>query len=206
MDAYLGGEHVQDAVDGASQQQPPNQEAGQHHVGEEGAEIHHLQRRQGPTMGQGPPPSAASSLPVHSWGTRASSDICRKQSPGTPGHGANPTACLAYSQGRNRSTEKLESAGLGLGLPFSFQGLAGLGPRSPGPRGSPRGRGALRSPDLTFFTSQACFPVPGCPPWDLPRPQSSYDRRQPGGHSQGSKAKTSEDGPASHACKLCDIF
>lgn len=53
-DPYLGREHVQDAIDGPSKQQPPDQEAGQHHVGEEGAEIHHLQRGQGPTMAQSP--------------------------------------------------------------------------------------------------------------------------------------------------------
>lgn len=53
-DTYLGREHVQDAIDGPSKQQSPDQEAGQHHVGEEGAEIHHLWRRQGPTVGQGP--------------------------------------------------------------------------------------------------------------------------------------------------------
>lgn len=40
---YLGGEHVQDAVHRPSQQQPADQEAGQDHVGEEGAEVHHLQ-------------------------------------------------------------------------------------------------------------------------------------------------------------------
>lgn len=51
---YLRSEHVQDAVNRPSQQQPPNQEAGQHHVGEEGAEIHYLQRGQRPPVRQSP--------------------------------------------------------------------------------------------------------------------------------------------------------
>ena len=40
---YLGGEHVTDSVPGTLEQQGPDQEADQHHVGEERAEVHHLQ-------------------------------------------------------------------------------------------------------------------------------------------------------------------
>lgn len=61
-DPYLRSEHVQDAINRPSQQQPPNQEAGQHHVGEEGAEIHDLQRRQRPLSGRAPP-AAGTPLP-----------------------------------------------------------------------------------------------------------------------------------------------
>lgn len=143
-DAYLGREHVQDAIDGPSQQQPPDQEAGQHHVGEEGAEIHHLQGRQGPTVGQGPP--AAGTAPPLTAGAHEPPLIAAESRARDPGHGANPTACLARSQGRNRSPES-----------WSQHGWA----RTPPPPGAPRGRGTLCSPFLRFFMSGACVSVPG---------------------------------------------
>lgn len=66
---YLRSEHVQDAVNRPSQQQPPNQEAGQHHIGEEGAEIHYLQGRQrSPPRQAEPLLQPAPPFPAHSWG------------------------------------------------------------------------------------------------------------------------------------------
>lgn len=165
-DPYLGGEHVQNAIDGPSQQQPPDQEAGEHHVGEEGAEVHHLQRGQGPTVGQRAP-CGQHRLPAHSWGiplpahsqsTRASSDSSRKKSPGTPGHRAKTTTHLALSQGRSKSTDKLESAWLCLGLASPFRELAGPGLQPPHPQGPPRGRGSLSSPLLTFSCLMPALP------------------------------------------------
>lgn len=65
---YLRSEHVQDAVNRPSQQQPPNQEAGQHHVGEEGAEIHYLQGRQRPPPSGTAPTTASTPLPCSQLG------------------------------------------------------------------------------------------------------------------------------------------
>lgn len=42
---HLGREHVANPVEGALEQESPHQEADQHHVGEQGAEVHHLQAR-----------------------------------------------------------------------------------------------------------------------------------------------------------------
>lgn len=39
---HLGREHVVNPVKGALEEERPHQEADQHHVGEQGAEVHHL--------------------------------------------------------------------------------------------------------------------------------------------------------------------
>lgn len=44
--SHLGGEHVSNAVNRPSQQQTSHQETEQHHVREEGAEVHHLSESQ----------------------------------------------------------------------------------------------------------------------------------------------------------------
>lgn len=46
LSSHLGGEHVSNAVDRPSQQQASHQETEQHHVREEGAEVHHLSESQ----------------------------------------------------------------------------------------------------------------------------------------------------------------
>lgn len=58
---------MQDAINCPSKQQSPDQEAGQHHIGEEGAEIHYLQGRQRPLSRQ-PLLQQALHFPAHSWG------------------------------------------------------------------------------------------------------------------------------------------
>lgn len=77
---------MQDAIHCPSKQQPPDQEAGQHHIREEGAEIHYLQRRQRPLSGQ-PLLQQTPSFPARSWGPGSSSDT-RQQNlePGDPRH------------------------------------------------------------------------------------------------------------------------
>lgn len=42
--SHLGCEHVHDPIHCPTQQQSPHQEANKHHVWEEGAEVHHLER------------------------------------------------------------------------------------------------------------------------------------------------------------------
>lgn len=45
---YLGREHVANPNHGALQEQSAHQEANQHQVGEQGAEVHHLQTHKTP--------------------------------------------------------------------------------------------------------------------------------------------------------------
>lgn len=47
--SHLGREHVRDAVDGPFEQQTSHQKAEEHHIGEEGAEVHHLRQTDGQT-------------------------------------------------------------------------------------------------------------------------------------------------------------
>lgn len=60
---HLGGEHDADAISRPIQQEPPDQEAEQHHIREERAEVQHLQKKMkwGFTCG---PPSQDPTLPL----------------------------------------------------------------------------------------------------------------------------------------------
>lgn len=87
---YLGSEHVKDAVDGPPQQQPPDQEAGQHHVGKEGAEIHHLQERTGTHCGPEPLLQLASASLLAAGVHAPPLMAAESRAPGPLGTGPNP--------------------------------------------------------------------------------------------------------------------
>lgn len=167
-DPYLGREHVEDAVNGPSQQQPPDQEAGQHHVGEEGAEIHHLRKGQGPTVWQSPPAAGTPSLlpaGVHKPPRMAAES-------GALGPLAwGQTHCASGIEPRQKQAHR--QAGVSTAVPdasFLLSRAGGAGPAaSPPPKAAKGARNPLPAP-LHFFMSHACFPVPASsgPPGDLP--------------------------------------